>query len=161
MILGRHSSIASTGSNITAQVTVGNYTTVGPHVQMHTLHNHASIEHPELVSNFPMRMPGYPRTSSKENIVIGSDVWIGRNVVLLGNITIGHGAIIGAFSVVAKDIPPYAVVVGNPAVIKRFRFTQEQIDSLLQIQWWNWSDEELKKHSLLNIDEFIAGAIMK
>lgn len=122
---------------------------------MHTLHNHACIEHPELVST--AQLQGYPHPSQKDKIIIGSDVWIGRNAVLLGGITIGHGAIIGAFSVVASDVPPYAVVVGNPATVKRYRFSQAQIDALLEIQWWNKPDSWIKenKTSLLNIDTFI------
>lgn len=155
MILGQHSKVAATGSNITANVTIGNYTSVGPHVQMHTLHQHACIQDHNLVSTF--QLDGYPNPHGEENMTIGSDVWIGRDAILLGNITIGHGAIIGAFSVVAKDIPPYAVVVGNPAVIKRYRFTEEQVEKLLKIQWWDWSDDKLKENQpdLLNIDVFL------
>lgn len=157
MTLGNHSDIASTGSNITANITVGNYTTVGPHVQMHTLHQHACVGDRSLVSTFPMRFPGYPHTFSEEKLIIGSDVWIGRNATLLGNITIGDGAIIGAFAVVAKDIPPYAVIVGNPAKITRYRFDEETIAKLLQIQWWNWSDEQIleRQNDFRDIDTFV------
>ena len=155
MTLGKHSDIAGTGSNITANITVGNYTSVGPHVQMHTLHNHACIQDRKLVST--AQLHGYPHPHAEEKITIGSDVWIGRNAVLLGNITIGDGAIIGAFSVVAKDVPPYAVVVGNPAQIKRYRFEPEQIEKLLQIKWWEWSDDrvEEEKNDLLDITRLL------
>lgn len=155
MILGRGSKVAATGSDISAQVSIGNYTSIGPNVQMHSLTQHACIQDRRLVST--AQLPGYPQTHSEEKITIGSDVWIGRNAVLLGNITIGHGAIIGAFAVVAKDVPPYAVVVGNPAQIKRFRFTEDQIQALLKIQWWEWSEEKIQKNiqSLLNIERFI------
>ena len=77
--------------------------------------------------------------------MIGSDVWIGRNAVLLGGITIGHGAIIGAFSVVAKDVPPYAVVVGNPAKVIRYRFVPQIVSRLLELAWWDWTDEEVQE----------------
>lgn len=155
MTLGKHSNIAATGSNITASIIVGNYTSIGPHVQMHTLHNHACVQDRNLVST--AQLDGYPDPLGKEKIVIGSDVWIGRNAVLLGGITIGHGAIIGAFSVVASDVPPYAVVIGNPATVKRYRFSQAQIDKLLEIKWWDWPDERIKENKvpLLNIDTFI------
>ncbi len=103
---------------------------------MHTLYNHACIQDRNLVSTYQLK--GYPSPTGEEKMTIGNDVWIGRNAVLLGNITIGDGAIIGAFSVVAKDVPPYAVVVGNPATIKRFRFTPEQIQTLLEMKWWLW-----------------------
>lgn len=155
MILGRGSKVAATGSDISAQVSIGNYTSIGPNVQMHSLTQHACIQDRRLVST--AQLPGYTQTHSEEKITIGSDVWIGRNAVLLGNITIGHGAIIGAFAVVAKDVPPYAVVVGNPAQIKRYRFTEDQIQALLKIQWWEWSEDKIQKNiqSLLNIERFI------
>lgn len=145
MTIGNKSNIAATGSDITANVTVGSYTSIGPYVQMHTLYNHACIEYPKIVSSYQLHDSPHPK--GHEKIVIGSDVWIGRNATLLGDITIGHGAIIGAFAVVAKDVPPYAVVVGNPIVIKRYRFTEEQIAKLLKIQWWNWPDDKVEKYS--------------
>lgn len=155
MSIGQHSNIAATGSDITAQMTIGNYASVGPFVAMHTRHDHACVQNPSLVST--SQLNGYPHTSSREKIIIGSDVWIGRNAVLLGGITIGHGAIIGAYSVVAKDIPPYAVVVGNPCVIKRYRFTTEQIAELLKIAWWNWPEEVVTQRAeeLKDINSFI------
>lgn len=155
MTVGKHTKIAVTGSDISAQVSVGRYTSIASHVQMHSLTQHACIQDRNLVST--AQLPGYPPTHSEEKIIIGSDVWIGRNAVLLGNITIGDGAIIGAFSVVAKDVPPYAVVVGNPAQIKRYRFTEEQIKVLLKIQWWNMCDDEIIKLApyLKNVDSLI------
>lgn len=141
MTIGKHSKIASTGSDISAQVTIGNYTSIGPYVQMHSRTQHACIKNPDLVSTY--QLDGYPQTHSKEKITIGSDVWIGRNAVLLGGITIGHGAIVGAYSVVATTIPPYAVVVGNPAQIIRYRFSPKEIESLLEIAWWDLGDEEV------------------
>lgn len=123
---------------------------------MHTLFNHPCIEYPTLVSTAILHE--YPPVKTKERIIIGSDVWIGRNAILLGDITIGHGAIIGAFAVVARDIPPYSIVVGNPAKIIRYRFTPEQIKKLLEIQWWNWSDEMVKerKDDMKDINRLIA-----
>lgn len=157
MTIGNRSDIASTGSNITAQVTVGNYTSIGPYVQIHTLHQHACIQDWLLVST-SQKIPEYPHPQGEEKVTIGSDVWIGRNAVILGNVTIGDGAIIGAFSVIAKDVPPYAVVVGNPQVIKRYRFTEEQIEKLLKIKWWLWPDEKVdeNKQDFLNIAIFIS-----
>jgi hypothetical protein len=74
-----------------------------------------------------------------EGIKIGSDVWIGFRAMVLSGVTIGHGAVLGAGCVVAKDIPPFAVVVGNPARIIKYRFDKSIIDELLSIQWWDWS----------------------
>ena len=75
--------------------------------------------------------------------VIGNDVWIGRDALILDGITIGHGAVIGARAVVTKDVRPYAVVAGVPAREIRRRFTDEQVDALLEIAWWDWPDEQI------------------
>lgn len=82
--------------------------------------------------------------------VLGSDVWIGANVIIPGGIHIGTGAIVAAGSVVVKDVPPYAVVGGNPAKIIRYRFQEDQIKSLLESEWWNWPLERI----LQDVDDF-------
>ncbi len=156
MTLGRHSHIGSTGSNITANVSIGNYSSIATHVQMHNRLNHSCIADQKIVSAHQMK--GYPPIHINDTpIVIGNDVWIGTGAILLGPITIGDGAIIGAYTVVAKDIPPFAVVVGNPAQIKRYRFTPEQIEKLLTIQWWFWDEEKVLSHKedFMDIDVFL------
>ena len=91
---------------------------------------------------------------SKGKVSIGNDVWIGDSAFILSGVTIGDGAVIGANSVVAKDIEPYSIVVGNPAKHIKFRFTQEQIQKLLAIQWWNWDISKVEESFplLLNND---------
>lgn len=74
---------------------------------------------------------------------IGNDVWIGWGVLIKGGVTIGNGAVIGARSVVTKDVPPYAVVAGVPAKVIKYRFEQEKIDLLQQLQWWNWDIDRI------------------
>ena len=81
----------------------------------------------------------------KGDTVIGNDVWIGHNATILPGVKIGDGAIIGAYSVVAKDIPPYAVAVGNPVKIVKYRFDEELISLLLKYKWWNKEEEEINK----------------
>ena len=88
---------------------------------------------------------GLPCTPNRGDTVVGNDVWIGQNATILPGVHIGDGAVIGANAVVAKDVPPYAVVVGNPAVIKKYRFDQETIDLLLKLKWWDKDIEEIKK----------------
>lgn len=79
----------------------------------------------------------------KGDIVIGNDVWIGRNSVIMSGVHIGDGAIIAAYSVVTKNVAPYTIVGGNPATVIKKRFDEELIALLLELQWWNFSPEEL------------------
>lgn len=83
---------------------------------------------------------------NKGDIVIGNDVWIGYEAVILSGVTVGDGAVIGARAVVTKDVPPYTIVGGVPAKPIRKRFPQETIDSLLKIKWWNWPKEQIAEH---------------
>ena len=83
---------------------------------------------------------------NKGDIVIGNDVWIGYEAVLLAGVTIGDGAVIGTRAVVTKDVPPYTIVGGVPAKPIRKRFTQETIEFLLKIKWWNWPEERIRQH---------------
>ena len=83
---------------------------------------------------------------NKGNIVIGNDVWIGYEAVILAGVTIGDGAIIGTRAVVTKNVPPYTIVGGVPAKPIRKRFPQETIDFLLKIKWWDWTEERIRQH---------------
>lgn len=86
--------------------------------------------------------------------IIDNDVWIGEDVTLKTGITIGHGAIIAARSVVTKDVPPYAIVGGVPARIIRFRFEQDVIQKLLSLEWWNYKPSNLP-YQKMDINEFV------
>lgn len=82
----------------------------------------------------------------KGDTIVGNDVWIGQNVTILPGVKIGDGAIIGANSVVARDVPPYSIAVGNPCEVKKMRFSDKIIQQLLKIQWWNWDIEKINKN---------------
>ena len=82
---------------------------------------------------------------NKGNIVVGNDVWIGYEAIILAGVTVGDGAVIGARAVVTKDVPPYTIVGGIPARIIRRRFDEETIHALLRIKWWNWRPEQIRK----------------
>ena len=91
-------------------------------------------------------------TLCKENLyeeskhtIIGNDVFIGANVFVLDGVTIGDGAVVGAGAVVVHDVPPYAIVVGEPAKVIKYRFDQDTINNLLSTQWWNLPDEEITR----------------
>ena len=96
---------------------------------------------------------------SKGDIIVGNDVWIGENAHIMSGVTIGDGAIIGSEALVTKDIPPYAIVGGNPAKIIRYRFDEDTIKKLLKIRWWDFNDEKLVEMipflQSTNIEEFI------
>ena len=83
---------------------------------------------------------------NRGDTVVGNDVWIGMNVVIMPGVKIGDGAIIGANSVVTKNVEPYTVVGGNPATIIKKRFDEQTIDTLLNIKWWDWSIEKIEKN---------------
>ena len=105
------------------------------------------------VSTFPfytldgwdMETPSAADMPFKGNTVIGNDVWIGQNAVILPGVNIGDGAIIGANSVVGSNIAPYTIVAGNPAKVIRKRFDEELIDLLLRFKWWDKSITEINE----------------
>ena len=93
----------------------------------------------------------------KGDTIVGNDVWLGQNVTVMPAVHIGDGAIIGANSIVAKDIPPYSVAVGNPCEVKRKRFDEDLIEYLLQIKWWDWNSEKIFK----NMEALCSGDLTK
>ncbi len=98
----------------------------------------------------------YTKTDNGYSLEIGNDVWIGMNVTILEGVKIGDGAIVAACSCVVKDVPPYAIVGGVPAKIIRYRFTEEEIEILQKLKWWEWSEEEIKReaHKFSNVKNF-------
>ena len=97
------------------------------------------------------------KIEERKQIVIGNDVFIGANVTILDGVTIGDGAVIGAGAVVSKDIPPYAIAVGSPIQILRYRFDESIVNELQRIEWWNFDDEKLKdvEKMFLEVNKFI------
>ena len=128
-------------SPISEEIKVGNYTSIAEDCYFHAKgDNHLVAVNKKCVYTTNWNQP------EKENhIEIGNDVWICRGVKILPGIKVGTGAIIGAYSVVTKDVPPFAFVAGNPARIKRYRFSKAKIKKLLKIQWWNWKDEKVRR----------------
>lgn len=94
---------------------------------------------------------------NKGDIVIGNDVWIGYEAVIMSGVKIGDGAVIGTRAVVTKDVPPYTVVGGMPAKVIKKRFDDDTIDKLMKIQWWNWTEKKIQA----NISYIQSGEIDK
>ena len=121
-------------TNETPAIVIGNYTSIGKNLQLvFTPHNYKDT------STFP----DFSNVFSRGNITIGHDVWIGLNVTILDNVTIGNGAVVGAGAVVSKDVPPYAIVGGNPANILKYRFSSELIERFQRSKWWDKKEDEL------------------
>lgn len=144
--IGRYSRVNS-GCKL-MNVTIKNFTAIGRDSSLglgqHPL-NYASTQNIFYHKN-KMRPHWYqPINFESENkkTIIGNDVWVGIESVIMDGVTIGDGAVIGARSVVTKNVPPYSIVVGQPAKVLKYRFTPEVIDRLLEIKWWNMSDKEV------------------
>ncbi len=124
---------------------VGSFTSIASGVQIFLGGEHRT----DWVTTFPFNVlwrrndiTGHPKT--KGDVIIGNDVWIATDAVIMSGVTIGDGAVIGARAVVAKNVAPYAIVAGNPAVVMKKRFDDATIQRLLEVQWWNWSDAKIK-----------------
>lgn len=144
-----------------AKLTMGNFCSIAPGVQIFLGGEHR----PDWVTTYPFNvmMPeakiyhGHPKT--KGNVIIGHDVWIGAEAIILSGVTVGNGAVIGARAVVAKSVAPYTIVIGNPARYVRMRFEETTIEKLESIKWWDWDDNKISRAlpELLsdNIEDFL------
>jgi len=99
----------------------------------------------EIIDEFKGLARPFGKRGNRGNTVIGNDVWIGQDATILPGVHIGDGVIIGANAVVAKDIPPYAIVVGNPGRVIKYRFDNKTIKLLLKLKWWDLPKKDLIK----------------
>lgn len=139
-------------------IKIGKYCQIADNVRFFDVRNHPCIRHPKYVANFPTdNLFGGESSETQGGFEIGNDVWIGENAVIMSGTKIEDGAIIGAFSVIKGEVPPYAVMVGNPSKVIRYRFEPNQIKKLLKIKWWDWDHQTTleRKDDFLDIDRFI------
>lgn len=151
------------GSKVSGEVTIGLCTNLGPEsdVQGNVSFGKYNAVGPEVVfqgRNHFMHKPSIQATFHSDRfeepighttdggIRIGHDVWIGRRAIILPGVKIGHGAVIGAGAVVTTDVEPYEIVAGVPAVHKNWRFTESTRKSLLEIAWWEWDEDKIKRN---------------
>jgi acetyltransferase-like isoleucine patch superfamily enzyme len=130
------------------KLTIGSFCSVANDVIFilsgeHHIHRVSTYPFKEFGKHVP-KFVDYVDTKTKGPIVVGNDVWIGCRATILSGVKIGNGAVIGAGSVVVKDVPPFAIVGGVPAEIIAYRFNPDQIASLQKIGWWDWPIESIK-----------------
>ena len=164
LTIGKDSYIGNANADIVidnyilSNLHIGRYTAIASNVNfiIDLNHDYRRISQGRI-SGIPYIRPEL--TKRKGELIIMNDCWIGNNVTILSGVTVGNGAVIAAGSCVSKNIPPYAVVAGNPATIIGYRFSEEQINALNLIRWWNWSSSKILKHSSElqgDIDQFIS-----
>lgn len=150
VVLG-YASMIGANSVISGEVEIGRYCQMGAGVAIHSRYhpmNRASIY---IHEQFLGGVVG--RDEPCERVVVGNDVWVGDQAIILKGVTVGSGAVIGAGSIVTKDVPDYAVVAGNPARLIRMRFSEAVIERLLRLQWWELDLGEVERiRGLFDVD---------
>ncbi len=159
-IFGYASYIAE--SSVLENTSVGRYSAIGSYVHIisgrHPTKEFVSI-HPAFYSIAMQAGFSYVNENIFEEfewvdkkeglyVKIGNDVWIGNGVSIMEGVTIADGTIIGAGAVVVKDTEPYSIVGGNPAKVIRYRFGEDEIKFLANLEWWNWKEEQIKKYAI-------------
>lgn len=163
-----------TDSATSAVMTIGRYTSIASELTimagMNHIYKNCVTHYPfdagALVNDFNSYgkkylvndIPHSRRLDNHYQIIIGNEVWIGMNVTINAGVKIGNGAIIGSNSFVAKDVPPYAIAVGNPARVVKYRFDEETIKKLLALRWWNWDIDKVcaNVHKMYDVEKFLA-----
>lgn len=139
------------------QTVIGSFTSIGNRVRIgHGTHPQSYLStspylYLDRLGYKTAQTPSHDEWELLAPVHIGSDVWIGDDVFIKNGVTVGHGAIIGAKTVVTKDVPPYAIVCGNPARVLRYRFEAGIIEKLLKLKWWNLPNYQIKQLPYDNI----------
>lgn len=130
-------------------VQIGSFCSIARHVGVHGYFHDTRRLSTHYVGRNVLGLPIEDEVVSRGPIRIGHDVWLGVGVQILSGVSVGDGAVVGAGSVVSRDIPPYAVAVGAPARVVRFRFDEEMVARIRASRWWEWSDAEIRERAEL------------
>jgi acetyltransferase-like isoleucine patch superfamily enzyme len=131
-----------------ANLTIGKFCSIAADIKVYLGQNHRT----DWITTFPFghihqnyfpNFNGKGHPSTKGDIIIGNDVYIGTSAVIMSGVTIGDGAVIGAHSVVTKDVPPYTIFAGNPGSVRKKRFSDADIQFLLELKWWDLADDTI------------------
>jgi acetyltransferase-like isoleucine patch superfamily enzyme len=142
-----------TNNIISGNVSIGKYCQLGADVAIHAS-NHP-INYMTTYVNHNLFNGDLKKNIIHSNqIKIGNDVWIGHGVIILGNVTIGNGAILAAGSVVVKDVQPYSIVAGNPAKLIKYRFCESIINEIEKLKWWDMTKDEIIEFKRLFFIDF-------
>jgi len=130
-----------------ATLKIGSFCSISSNVQVYLGGNHRS----DWITTSPLNVffekkEELEHEKTKGNVILGNDVWICGNAVILSGVTIGHGAVIGNGALVSRDVAPYSIVAGNPSKHLRYRFEANIIEQLLTIAWWDWPEDILRQH---------------
>jgi len=143
------------------KITIGSFCSIADHVVIQSGGEHRT----DLVSTWSFDEKLFKRKNQSRsykftpNTTIGHDVWIGYGAYINSGVQVGSGAVIGAQAVVFNDVPPYAVVMGNPATVVRYRFSHRTVERMLKIAWWHWPQDDIESNLdwfYGPIDEFLA-----
>ena len=152
--LGNYVSISGPGTILHSEVgkiSIGSFSSIAENVSIQEFNHHLNHITSSALGHIMLHDSNVQDFTTKGNVVINEDCWIGSNVVILSGCNIGRGAVIGAGSVVTKDVPAYAVVIGNPAKVIKYRFNEDVIGELERLQWWKWETEKILKNRNLFI----------
>ena len=134
-------------NSLDGPIIIGNYVSISSPVRRIAFNHHMGISTHPFYFNPKLKIVTED-FRKKSTLIIGNDVWIGANVTILPNVVkIGDGVIIGAGSVVTKNIPDYAIVAGNPAKIIKYRFNDDQIKVIKESKWWDWDKSFIEKNA--------------
>lgn len=129
-----------------ATINIGKYCAIAHNLRIRSA-NHAT-GYPNVQNSFQISHGFNINKEFRGQIKVGHNSWIADNVIILPGVNIGNGVCIGAGSIITKDIPAYAVAVGSPARVIRYRFDKKIIEQLSEIEWWNWCSEKIKRNRL-------------